>query len=77
MGSKNLKAVVVNGNEKISYADDQGFKALNKKLTDDVREHPKAKLRYDLGTMMWIPHGTGDRCVFAYAEFSKRLVRRL
>ncbi len=57
MGSKNLKAVVVKGNEKISYADDQGFKALNKKLTDDVREHPKAKLRYELGTMMWIRMG--------------------
>ncbi len=57
MGSKNLKAVVVNGNEKIHYADEAGFKELNKKLTDDVREHPKAKLRYDLGTMMWIRMG--------------------
>lgn len=57
MGSKNLKAVVVNGNEKIHYADEAGFRELNKILTDDVREHPKAKLRYDLGTMMWIRMG--------------------
>ena len=57
MGSKNLKAVVVKGNEKIKYDDDEGFKALNKKLTDDVREHPNAKLRDQLGTMMWIRMG--------------------
>jgi aldehyde:ferredoxin oxidoreductase len=57
MGSKNLKAVVVKGNEKIKYADDEGFKVLNKKLTDDVRDHPNAKLRDQLGTMMWIRMG--------------------
>ena len=57
MGSKNLKAVVVKGNEKINYADNQGFKELNKKLTEDVREHPNAKLRDQLGTMMWIRMG--------------------
>ncbi|UCE08298.1 MAG: hypothetical protein JSW07_09865, partial [bacterium] len=33
MGSKNLKAVVVKGNNKIKYADEGGFKELNKKLT--------------------------------------------
>jgi len=57
MGSKNLKAVVVKGNEKIKYADDEGFKQLNKKLTEDVREHPNARLRDQLGTMMWIRMG--------------------
>ena len=57
MGSKNLKAVVVKGNEKINYADNQGFKELNKKLTEDVREHPNAKLRDQLGTMMWVRMG--------------------
>jgi len=57
MGSKNLKAVVIKGNNKIKYADDEGFKESNKKLTEDVREHPNAKLRDQLGTMMWIRMG--------------------
>ena len=57
MGSKNLKAVVVKGNEKIKYVDETGFKELTKKLTADVREHPNAKLRDKLGTVMWIRMG--------------------
>jgi aldehyde:ferredoxin oxidoreductase len=57
MGSKNLKAVVVEGKEKITYADDEGFRTLALKLTEDVRSHPNAKRRFDLGTMMWIRMG--------------------
>lgn len=57
MGSKNLKAVVVEGRNRIHYANDNEFKELNKKLTEDIREHPNAKKRYDLGTMMWIRMG--------------------
>jgi len=57
MGSKNLKAVIFKGNSKIKYADDEGFKELNRKLTEDVRQHPNAKLRDQLGTMMWIRMG--------------------
>ncbi|MBN1164736.1 MAG: aldehyde ferredoxin oxidoreductase family protein [Candidatus Krumholzibacteriota bacterium] len=62
MGSKNLKALVIQGRNQISYFDDKGFKELNRKLTEDVRNHPNAKKRFDLGTMMWIRMGqeTGE-----------------
>ena len=44
MGSKNLKGVVVMGNEKIALADPEGFKAFNKKIldqyTDDAKKTP-------------------------------------
>ncbi|MCK4537800.1 MAG: aldehyde ferredoxin oxidoreductase family protein [Candidatus Krumholzibacteria bacterium] len=60
MGSKNLKAVVVSGDRKITYADDEGFRSLAKKLTEDVMNHPNAKKRYDLGTMMWVRMGQED-----------------
>ena len=54
MGSKNLKAVVVNGDKKIEYFDEKGFKALNKQLSIDIKNHPNAKKRHEVGTMMWI-----------------------
>ena len=57
MGSKQLKAVVVSGNEPVKYHDSIMFRELSKKLTEDLREHPNAKRRYDLGTMMWIRMG--------------------
>ena len=60
MGSKNLKAIVVEGDRKISYSDDARFRELAKKLTADVQEHPNAKKRYDLGTMMWVRMGQED-----------------
>ncbi|MBN2070491.1 MAG: aldehyde ferredoxin oxidoreductase family protein [Candidatus Krumholzibacteriota bacterium] len=60
MGSKNLKAIVVEGNKKIAYSDDRVFRDLAKKLTSDVIEHPNAKKRFDLGTMMWIRMGHED-----------------
>ncbi len=57
MGSKNLKAVVASGDRKIEYADNEGFRDLAKKLTEDVKNHPNAKRRYDLGTTMWVRMG--------------------
>jgi len=57
MGSKNLKAVVVQGKAKITYADDETFRKLALRMTEECREHPNAKKRYDLGTMMWIRMG--------------------
>jgi len=57
MGSKNLKAVVVEGNNKIKYNNEKEFRRLNKLLTLDIKNHPNAKKRYDLGTMMWIRMG--------------------
>jgi aldehyde:ferredoxin oxidoreductase len=62
MGSKNLKAVVVQGTAKIAYADDEAFRKLALQMTEECRNHPNAKKRYDLGTMMWIRMGqeTGE-----------------
>ena len=57
MGSKKLKAVVVTGREKIGYHDEEVFRRLAGKLTADLRDHPMAKKRYELGTMMWIRMG--------------------
>lgn len=57
MGSKNLKAVVVQGDQKIDYHDREGFMELNRQLTQDVVNHPNRKRRFDLGTTMWIRMG--------------------
>lgn len=57
MGSKNLKAVVVSGSEGVSYHDKEIFRTLAKQLTEDLKEHPMAKLRFELGTMMWVRNG--------------------
>ncbi|HSG27629.1 MAG TPA: aldehyde ferredoxin oxidoreductase family protein [Candidatus Krumholzibacterium sp.] len=87
MGSKNLKAVVVKGDAKISYADEEGFRQLTKQLTEDVKNHPNAKKRYDLGTMMWVRMGQEDgrflptrnfrECQFeAYDEISAETMKK-
>ena len=60
MGSKNLKAVVLEGNEKIEYFNREKFMEVNKKLTKDIISHPNRKKRYELGTMMWIRMGQED-----------------
>ncbi|MCK4837137.1 MAG: aldehyde ferredoxin oxidoreductase family protein, partial [Candidatus Aminicenantes bacterium] len=57
MGSKNLKAVVVEGNEKIEFFNRDKFMELNTKLTNDILAHPNRAKRFDLGTNMWIRLG--------------------
>ncbi|MDG6220569.1 MAG: aldehyde ferredoxin oxidoreductase family protein, partial [Candidatus Thermoplasmatota archaeon] len=57
MGSKKLKAVVATGSEKVAYADHEKYRELSMKLTSELKEHPNAKKRYELGTMMWIRMG--------------------
>jgi aldehyde:ferredoxin oxidoreductase len=54
MGSKKLKAVVVQGSEPISYHDTMRFKALAGEMAKNIVEHPSKKRRYELGTMMWV-----------------------
>jgi aldehyde:ferredoxin oxidoreductase len=49
MGSKKLKAVVVTGKENIRYQDHDEFSRLAKELMADLRDHPNAKRRYELG----------------------------
>jgi aldehyde:ferredoxin oxidoreductase len=57
MGSKKLKAVVASGNEPVELHDRATYTELSKKLVADLKEHPNAKRRYDVGTMMWIRMG--------------------
>lgn len=57
MGSKMLKAVVIEGNEKIPYFDRDRFMKLNNQLTRDIKEHPNRANRYNLGTTMWVRMG--------------------
>lgn len=57
MGAKNLKAIVVGGNETVTYFDEQGYKELTAQLTKDVMAHPNRALRYERGTSMWVRWG--------------------
>lgn len=51
MGSKNLKAIVVDGNLSINYADDKLFKETNLKYTKEILDLPGVKFRRQKGTM--------------------------
>ncbi len=57
MGSKNLKALVIEGKEKIELHNPKEFRSLTKALSKDVLAHPNRQLRYDIGTPMWIRMG--------------------
>jgi aldehyde:ferredoxin oxidoreductase len=54
MGSKNLKALVVDGNDPIKYADEDKFIELNTKLTRDILTNEGVIYRRQKGTMKWI-----------------------
>lgn len=54
MGSKNLKAVVVKGNEKIEAVKPDQFKQLTRPFAKNVRENPGVKHRHEIGTVMWV-----------------------
>ncbi len=60
MGSKNLKAVVVQGKEKVEYFDEARYNDLTRQLTDDIMAHPNRAMRYEKGTSMWIRRGQED-----------------
>jgi len=53
MGSKNLKAVVVSGNEKIDAVHDN-FKELTRTFRTKVQNDDGVKNRNRIGTMMWV-----------------------
>ncbi len=57
MGSKNLKAIVIGGKEKVEFAEEEKYKELAAQLTQDVMAHPNRALRYERGTSMWIRLG--------------------
>lgn len=54
MGSKNLKAVVVEGSGKIKFADKESFTKLAKELGQMVLKHPFMAIRRNLGTPLWV-----------------------
>ncbi|MBP7497446.1 MAG: aldehyde ferredoxin oxidoreductase family protein [Bacteroidales bacterium] len=57
MGSKNLKAVVVDGEQPIKYFDDKLFNEINLQLTKDILNHTGVKFRRQKGTMKCIRSG--------------------
>ena len=57
MGSKNLKAVVVDGNTKIKYFDEEKFKEINLQFTKDVLDNEGVKFRRVKGTMKCVRSG--------------------
>ncbi|UCG04033.1 MAG: aldehyde ferredoxin oxidoreductase family protein [Candidatus Heimdallarchaeota archaeon] len=54
MGSKNLKAIVVGGNQKIEAANPEKFRGLTRQFRKKVRENPGVKRRHEIGTVMWV-----------------------
>lgn len=54
MGSKNLKAVVVDGDIPVKYFDEEKFKELNLDATKNVLNNPSVKFRRQKGTMKCI-----------------------
>ncbi len=57
MGSKNLKALVVDGTHPIKYSDRKKFLELNRKLTRDIMAHEGVKFRRRKGTMKCVRSG--------------------
>ncbi len=57
MGSKNLKALVFQGNEKVEYHEPERFRELSGQMTKDIVAHPVRELRIKLGTTMWVRKG--------------------
>ncbi|MFX1283319.1 MAG: aldehyde ferredoxin oxidoreductase family protein [Promethearchaeota archaeon] len=54
MGSKNLKAVVAGGSQKIEALNPDRFKELTRAFRKKVRENPGVKRRHEIGTVMWV-----------------------
>jgi aldehyde:ferredoxin oxidoreductase len=57
MGSKNLKALVVDGTQPIQYHDRERFLELNRQLTKDIMDHDGVKFRRRKGTMKCVRSG--------------------
>lgn len=54
MGSKNLKAIVIKGTQKIEYANEEQFKKAVKKAQKIINENSFIPLRRKYGTPVWI-----------------------
>lgn len=57
MGSKNLKAVILDGNTPVKYNDEEKFNKLNTQLTKDVINNAAVIFRREKGTMKWVRMG--------------------
>lgn len=57
MGSKNLKALVVDGDLRIDYADPERFEKLNRELTHDIVHNEAVLFRREKGTMKCVRSG--------------------
>jgi len=57
MGSKKLKAIVLDGNNPIDYIDKEKFLELNRKLTRDILADEGVKFRRQKGTMKCVRSG--------------------
>ncbi len=57
MGSKNLKAVILDGNMPVKYNDEKKFNKLNTQLTKDVMNNAAVIFRREKGTMKWVRMG--------------------
>ncbi len=57
MGSKNLKAVVVDGDTPIKYFNEEKFKEINKQFTKDILDNDGVKFRRVKGTMKCVRSG--------------------
>ena len=57
MGSKNLKAIVVDGNTPIKYFDEKKFKEVNLRLTKEILDNEGVKFRRVKGTMKCVRSG--------------------
>jgi len=71
MGSKNLKALVIEGKEPVNYNDPGKFRELAKSLTKDVLNNPGRNKRNDLGTVMWVRIGHEDGHFLPTRNFQK------
>jgi len=74
MGSKNLKAIVVKGNEKPTFANPKKVQEIARFMADQAKTNPLSKSLYELGTAGSIPgknaSGTLPTANFREGEFS-------
>ncbi len=76
MGSKKLKAMIVEGTGKIEYHDEEGMKVLARELTKKILENPSAKRYRDFGTGAsydWLNRGLG---IFPSRNFQESFFRK-
>ncbi|MEA3223422.1 MAG: aldehyde ferredoxin oxidoreductase family protein [Thermodesulfobacteriota bacterium] len=54
MGSKNLKAIVIDGNSKVPLHDPEGFRKIAKEVLKQIKENDFVPIRTKYGTPYWV-----------------------